>query len=281
MNALHPLAGFDFTPRDVLAAIRRYALRGLLVFLAVLAAGAGLYAITPVVHESQAAILVRIGRESVYRAEVGTDAVPLVPTSTDRDEMVNTQIQLFRSRDAITATIEAIGLAQLYPQLAAEPPQRGMDIARRRFDRSLRVTRSRASAVVQLAFRHPDPVLAQTALGELLQQQRRLSALVFGGADIAFYDTSVEQAELRLAETQRRLAAFQAEQGVLAFSEQLPLLLHQRQDLLAARRDVDAVLAGLEQRLAELEIQLARIPREVVAWETTEQSRAAEGRRAA
>jgi uncharacterized protein involved in exopolysaccharide biosynthesis len=101
----------------------------------------------------------------------------------------------------------------------------------RQFERSLSVSRSRGSDIVELGFRNPDPAIAQAALGELVRQEQVISTSLSPDGSVEFYGNSIRDLSRELTQAQAQLDAFRAVNGVAAFREQLPVMLRQRQDL--------------------------------------------------
>lgn len=76
----------------------------------------------PKVYRAQSDILVKAGRE--YMAQTDGESATMAPNSTKQEE-INSEIALLGSRAVAEATIKAIGLAVLYPDLADDPPATG------------------------------------------------------------------------------------------------------------------------------------------------------------
>lgn len=303
-------SSFAFTLPDLLRALSRYRVRAFLVFASAIVVGLTLIVVTTPVYESHAVILIKFGREQVYRPELGADNAPIVPSLSEHDGMVDNQVEMFKSRDVVIPVIRAIGLARLYPDLVAPPresevgrrfrlyfsklkgwisplierlgltssssgyvtagSQSAMEKAVIRFGRALSVSRERASDLVQVAFQHPDPKLAQATLHVVLVQQRWLSIAVHGGAEPGFYEAAISQVRKQLAENQAQLAKFRADNGVLAYHEQVPLLLQEHENFDRAKRQAEADLVDTEQRIKELELRRATLPAQVLDFSDTQ-----------
>ena len=211
-----------------------------------------------------------------------------------------TQLQLFSSRDVIVKTIDQIGLYRLYPELAPNQPQEGIldrsafgqqlqhlytvivpptvswfqkgtptDQAVRKFQGSMSIARTRSSTLIQVAFRHRDPVMAQTVLRILLLEQRRLSTSINQAADLSFYELAANDAEARLAVAQTQLTEFRDRFGVLAFPGQLKTLLTQSEQLSDGLRQANIEFAAVQSRGAELQRQHNNVPPEIKAYTDT------------
>ena len=72
------------------------------------------------IYEAQASLMVKMGREHVYRSEVGTNAPPV---SFDQERIVESEIQILTSRDLVRRVIEVVGLEKIYPDFVEIYPQ--------------------------------------------------------------------------------------------------------------------------------------------------------------
>jgi uncharacterized protein involved in exopolysaccharide biosynthesis len=300
---------FSFTPGGIVRAVRRYRGRAILVFGSSVLLGLAATLLTQPVYESATLLLVRFGQQQVYRTPVGPDSNPIAPADSQlSDNMVNTQVQLLQSRDVIEPVIERIGIARLYPDIAgqqvseiASPPTAGwlrilgsparyvnklywsiappylkwfsrgseMDRAVRQFLTDLSIQQARASLLLQVTYRNPNPALAQLALTRLIEEHRRLSAAVDGGERARFYASALVQMQSKLSDAEARLNRFRSEVGVVAFKEQLSMLLQQRQKLEEQRGSLIASLAGVDRSNTKLLQQLKALPPNVVAYTET------------
>jgi uncharacterized protein involved in exopolysaccharide biosynthesis len=287
-------------PFNLFRTVSDYWVPVVLVLLISMLAGFILILVQTPTYESRATLFIKFGREQVYRPEVGPDAPPIAPATTDTDETVMTQLQLFSSRDLIVKTIDQIGLYRLYPELAPAQHQEGvldrselgqqlqrwyseivpstvswfrngtpMDQAVRKFQGSLSISRTRSSALIQIAFWHRDPAMAQTVLRSLLLEHRRLSTSINQTAGLAFYELAANAAEARLADAQAQLAEFRDRYGVLAFPGQLATLLTQREQLSAGLHQASIEFAAVQSRAAELQRQRNNVQPEIKAFTDT------------
>jgi uncharacterized protein involved in exopolysaccharide biosynthesis len=68
----------------------------------------------PSSYVASSSLLVKFGREYVYRPEVG--APPAVPSATRTNEIVNGEIQILRARDLKEQVVDILGAEELIPQ---------------------------------------------------------------------------------------------------------------------------------------------------------------------
>ena len=66
----------------------------------------------PPTYEAKSSILVKFGRENIYRSEVGGDRIPQI-TST-QEEFLNSEINILTSRDNMERVIKALKVENFY-----------------------------------------------------------------------------------------------------------------------------------------------------------------------
>jgi len=261
------------TFRDILRFVRRqYRIVAASVVLCLLLAVAATLVMRSV-YQSDAVVVVKFGREFVYRSEVGDSTTAAVPTSANTEELLNTLVQLLQSRDIAKATLLEVGSETLYPDLRLSNGEIDEAKATERFIRSLSARPLRTSNVVQLSFQHPNPQLAQKTLTTMIQVFRDRSLSVYATSQTHFLKRQEELAQSRLDQAAGRLAQFRSQYGVLAFESGLPMLLQQRSDLTALVARGEADLAAATDQVTNLRQQAQNTPAEIVAHVDTEQSR--------
>lgn len=225
------------------------------------------------VYQSDAVVVVRFGREFLYRSDIGDPSSAPIPTSTTTEELLNTLVQLLQSRDIASSTLGVLGYDRLYPELRLANGTPDTNKAVERFTRMISARPLRSSNVVQLSFQHPNPLLAQATLTALIQVFRDSSLSIYANSQADFYRRQEDLAQARLDQATGLLADFRNKNGVLAFESGLPLLLQQRGDLegLIARGEAD--LAAAKERVGNLRKQAKEIPEEIVAYTDREPSR--------
>src|SRR3974390_81768 len=84
--------------RDVLRIIFKYRGRMAVVFFIVFASVVLVTFMTPPVYEAKSALMVKFGREHIYRPELGEGRSPLFLT---QEGAINSEIQILTSRDLL------------------------------------------------------------------------------------------------------------------------------------------------------------------------------------
>lgn len=186
-------------------------------------------------YQSEASVLVRLGREYVYVAD-NTDGSSsgAMPLMFDRTEALSAETQILASRDLIADVVRHVGLGRLYPDIARQredPARPKLDQAVERFRQNLDAQLLKGATVVQIGFSHRDPALAQTALRALLQTYLVRRGAVFSDGQVRFLEGQVAAVDKRLEQAEQRLSAFKRSHGIVDYPQQIGLLLQQGNEL--------------------------------------------------
>src|SRR5262249_5105595 len=135
---------------------------------------------TPI-YASTSSVLVKLGRELVYRPEIGTTNNTTAPPVIDKDEVIASNIAIMTSRDIVERAITTVGIERLYPDLLEPPnpviamikgglrwvrdtlgfepgPREALiEQAMRKFLKRLKVEAVKRTSVIEVTFEHPDP----------------------------------------------------------------------------------------------------------------------------
>jgi uncharacterized protein involved in exopolysaccharide biosynthesis len=220
-----------------------------LIVTGIVAVGA---ASAPPVYRAEASLMVRIGREYIYRPEVGRAEAARMPSLS---EMVNSEVEILNSRDLAAQVVEELGVETLYPQLLEleTEPMLATERAVLLFRGGMSVRGVLESSIIKLAFEHPDPQIAADALNLLVERFKDKHIEVFGEERSSFLDEQLERSGQELAKAEEALSAFKRENGVYDLGQQRSLLLGQLVRLDEVLRACEIDIAELEARLASLD----------------------------
>jgi len=244
----------------------------LVTFFTVVAAVAVGSFLLPPTYEAQSRLLVKFGREYIYRPEVGGEPDRRSLFMFNNEEMLNSELKILTSRDLVERVIQTLGLETLYPKLMRNPPPRGtaMDGAVERFTEDLSVEGVKKSNVIEIAYQHPDPQLAARALNLLTELFKEEHLEAYTDPKSSFLEGQLAIYAQRLKESEGRLEAFKQRHGVYSLGEQRSLMLSQRGDVEAAARAARNEVRELEERIASLQAQMQQVAPEVALHEDTE-----------
>lgn len=221
----------------------------------------------PKVYRAQSDILVKTGRE--YLAQTDGESAMAAPSSTKQEE-INSEIALLGSRAVAEATIAAIGLEALYPEIVADPPSTGtiLDAAVVRFQKDLAVQAVKLSNVISVSFDAADPALAKKVLDTTIKTYIAKHTQVFAGRRTEGYSDSITQALEEIRALEERRSSIKLGNRIYDIVVQRQAIIGQRAD--AQSKLIDALnrQAKLGAKVAYLEASRAQIPATVTSVST-------------
>jgi uncharacterized protein involved in exopolysaccharide biosynthesis len=273
----------DNGTRDILNVLFKHQRKIVATFLFIVG-GVALYTFmaTPL-YEATASLLIKVGREYVYRPEVGEEKPQL---QLNREDLVNSELEILTSRDLAANVIVTVGIDRLYPGLDRPPPLlslatvRGliedaiawyegrprpsaesgkMERATRIFVGSLKVEAIPKSNVVKVQFRHPDPELAAQTVNTLVDSYKAKRLEVFSGPKSSFLDEQMEYYRSQLRDAEQKFETFRQQYGVFSLDQQRSLLLTQRNAIDTELKATQNRGEEASKRLASLQDQQKRI----------------------
>jgi uncharacterized protein involved in exopolysaccharide biosynthesis len=254
-----------------LAFLRRKAL--FLLVASVVCAAGGLYLLLKQpLYMSGASLVVRFDSQSVPNIDHNTTTtLPL--GSNERREVIYSDADILRSRDVIRAAITAIGLAKVYPDIAAKrlDAEHQLDDAVERFTANLVIDVGLQSDVISVSYFNSDPVVARDAVHQLLDRFYGQEATVYANPELRFAEDEAGKARGTLTKAQNDLAAFKASHDIADLQQQVTQSLLQRTDVETRFNAAHARVAEAEQRESALKDLLKDVPANVSASAAGEQ----------
>jgi polysaccharide biosynthesis protein PslE len=242
----------------------------LVVFLTFVSSAAAAIWWMPWIYEAQSSVLVRLGREFIYRPEVGQGASSM---SVDREAMMRSEIEILRNPSLARGVVEAIGPEHLYPgagQSLISPRVSPLQAAAQAFANDVRVDQPKDTTVITVAYRHPDPKLAAEAVNRLISLLADRHLALLTDSRTGFYVEQANQLKRSLDAAQMALADFKREHRVSSLDEERSLLLHERATVDSDRRNINNRVAELNSRHDVLQQQLKTTPPTIPLYAETE-----------
>ena len=227
----------------------------------------------PPAYEAEARLLVRVGRENVYRPEVGTNQSQVL--SFNNEEVINSETNILTSRDLITRVVSSLTVDQLYPGLAKNPPRRGtpQDAAVQRLGRDLTVEGMRKSNVIRVSLRHEDPRMAAKGLNLLVEYFKEKHLQAYSDPQSSYLKEQLAAYAQRLERSQEGLEAFKQANRVFSLEEQRTLLLTQRAGLDSSLKTTQNQIQELRKKIGAVTNLLQTVSAEVALSTETERYR--------
>ena len=227
---------------------RRRMLVGAIFGVVLLAVGVYTALATPL-YEATSLLLVKIGREYVYQAEVGEGGGQIMPRG--RETLINSEIQILRSAEVVKAVVEEMGVEALYPSLALDPPvgQPVESVAAARFLLNLRVRAVEDADVIEVSLRNTDPQVTARAVNLLIERFKDKHLEAFGDEQsMKFLEEQATKASDELRVSEAALLEFQAKHPQFSLEDKDQLLLQEHTQLETALRDVENQIVAARQR---------------------------------
>jgi uncharacterized protein involved in exopolysaccharide biosynthesis len=231
----------------------------------VVVTGAAVYVVfnvLPKEYHSEAKFLVRNARQELV---VGPTAGQVTQSSSAgvTEEVLNTEVELLRSRDILAQVVEKLDLGRGYVE-AGRPPNIATELAMRDLSATLVSGPIRRTNLVQVSYLSQSPELAASVVQEITNAYLAAHLAVHSSpGTYEMFKTQAAEAAAELRQAEEALAA-------LGRSDNLLNLDTQKKDALEAvsllTRQLDALAAEMREqstRAKVADIQLASVPERV------------------
>lgn len=219
----------------------------LLVFLVVCLAGGAYLLIKTPLYMSSASLVLRFDQQNVPDIDQTRSPTPQLG-SNERREILYSDADILRSPDMARRTIDSIGLARIYPKIAASKiaPNRKMNAAQMAFASDMVIDVGLQSDVINLSFMNPSPQVAQQTVQALLHHFYAQEASVYANPELQFAVREADLANQKLSAAQKALSKFRQANKISDMTAQVNQLLDQR-------TKVETALATAQGRVLEAE----------------------------
>ncbi len=163
--------------RDFLNVIFKRRFQILLFFVITLATVVTFTFLVKPVYEASARILVKTGRENIY---VPTSGSGILEISINREEQINSEIEILKSKSLAKEVVSVLGATSIYPKLAGQgrgilafilPMDNDQHTtaakARMSLHKKLGIHAIKKSNVINVSFKHNDPQMAAKVVNTL------------------------------------------------------------------------------------------------------------------
>jgi uncharacterized protein involved in exopolysaccharide biosynthesis len=231
----------------------------------------GSFLVTPI-YEARSSILIKFGRESVYRPEIGEREAM---ARQDRETLVNSELEILRSQALVADVVQSVGIGALYPDLAADPPEHAplIQIASNRFAAAYSVQAVKDTDVIHLSFRHPDPSVGANAMSLLVDRFKEKHLEAHSEPQLTdFLEEQVAVYRVQLDDAEDGIRMFESKHPYFSVESPWEMLIQRRETLEMSLKDVEDQVATVRSRLAEENPALARIKTELVELQLEEKA---------
>jgi len=233
----------------------------LLVFGATCLAGAGYLLIKTPVYLSNAALVLRFDQQTV--PDIDRTRTPQQSLgSNERREILYSDADILRSPDLARDTIKTVGLARIYPKVAADKhgEARQLDEAVKAFEVDMLIDVGLQSDVINISFLNPSAQVAQQTVQSLLDHFFSSEAVIYANPELRFAQEEAQRAQQKLSAAQQALSQFRQTNKISDMSAQVTQLLQQRTEVESKLALAKAAVLEAQQKEAAYKELLASVP---------------------
>ncbi len=206
-------------------------------------------------YESESRILIRYGREYTYRPIdplLKGEVQPLV--SFNRDEVLNTEIQIFTSAELIEQVISTLGIKTIFPKLNGNDMDKSELMARAisMFRKRLKVQQIKGSGVLRISYQNPNPEVTVRVVNLLINLFKERHLEVFKDPRMPFLEHQLAQYRKKLEQAKTKLREFMESHHIISMKDQQQLLLEQYRDIQTMIAKGESELHALDEKIVSL-----------------------------
>lgn len=263
----------EFSARGLMTAFFRQKMSFLLVFLLVMIGGIYYLASLRPAYESTGTFIIKFGQGAVPALARPDGQGPAEYSRSDRDEVIQSNVQILQSADLLKSVIEKIGVERLYPGITLAI--RGTDsselaaVARLR-EKDLKVTTDSRSDLIEVRVRNASPYMAKEFAETLLNMFIVRQSQIYGLPQTSFLDQQIADAKRKIVESQSEFQDFKQKNGISTIDGEMTSLISERSELA-----VRAFQAGTEAQanaVREAQESLSKLENDAVSTRATYRS---------
>ncbi|MEX2493180.1 MAG: hypothetical protein WD425_15615 [Nitrospirales bacterium] len=246
--------------RDILTALFRHKLKIVIVFIAIfLAAALWIYS-EDTLYDAHATLVLKFGREHIFRPEVGNvDQI----VRYDETAAVESERKIIQSVDLARRVVQAMGVENLYPEMlehSGKVTPRMIERAAHKFSGKLESIPTKGTNLIEIVFLHEQPKVAAQALNLLVEFLKERHLQIFSDPKASFLTKQLQGYQEQLTHSEEMLQAFKQKHDLSSpLVEQQGRLLNQRSQLDSSYKSIKNQLRGLEGKIASLDSQMKTI----------------------
>jgi uncharacterized protein involved in exopolysaccharide biosynthesis len=223
------------------------------------------------VYLTSTSLLVKLGRENLFRNSTPEGTRTFMDSSKNIERM-NTELTILRSHDLIKSVIEDIGIKNIYPFLLfmkssdnnTTPSIPPIEIAIGNFLGNLSLKAVAKSNIINISFKHPNPVTAAKAANTLVDHFLVQHLRIFQQPEqLIFFEVQVEKYKEILEKSENDLKIFK-------YNNNISAITNQKADLLNKVFEFKSEIADTSIEISELEARLILLNEKEASGETSQ-----------
>lgn len=245
--------------RDILTALFKHKTKVLTVFLLVFGIVAGYVFSMITLYEARTSLLLKMGREHIFRPEVGKESQIV---EYNEDAAIQSEIEIISSIDLIRRVVSTLGVEKVYPEFL-DPSleiKNPLEKSVATFSKNLLTIPVKNSSVLEISYLNPRPAVAAEALNLLVDLLKEKHLQVFSDPKASFLTKQLKDYQEKLERSEEILQEFKHKHDLSSPPvEQQRRLLDQRAILDADYKTIKNKLQGLTGKIAALDSQMKTI----------------------
>jgi uncharacterized protein involved in exopolysaccharide biosynthesis len=225
------------TLRDIAYVIFKHKKNMIIIFCATVACAAIASLVMTPVYRANAKILVKFGRENVYSPAVGgaSNSSPVL-VDPQREEHINSAIEMIKGQKVVETVIQKVGLKNIYPKLVDDATPSGKESAlskaTTKFQKKLRVQAVKKANIIDIKFDHSSPAIAVKVVSTLIDTFVEDHVTAYRQPrNFSFFSEQVNLLSRKLQASEAELEAFRIRHDISSLQEQKSTLLRQIADV--------------------------------------------------
>lgn len=250
---------------DLITVFWKHKSRMALIFSVIVVAVTIITILQTPVYKIVSSVMIKYGREYIYHPVGKVDKEAVRPSlAFNSEEIINTEIEIFRSSELIEKVINELGLKNLYPGLVSDDKKENkIRKAIDRFRKDLSVEHIKGSNVIAVSFEHKDPAAAVEAVKLLTELFKEKHLAIFKNPQGEFLRRQVEEYRRKLQDCQDELKTFKQENQIYSLDEQRRFLVQQLVDLNTLLIKGKTHTVALQDKMVSLQEELENVPENV------------------
>ncbi len=247
--------------RDVFYVLFRHLRIGILFFALVMVAVIAVLLSMHEVYQSEAKLLVRLGRESVA-LDPTILSNNIANVSQSRANEINSELEILESSDLLENLVTEVGATVIAPKAAVhDEPQKIRQMALEQLRDNLSIRAVKDSNVIVVTYKHNNPETAQRVLnqGIKLYLDKHIAVHQASGS-YEFLKEQESQHRQRLQEIERNLQQLKESTGIFSLDDQRKLLNAQISSRQAQLEDARREIASLGAKIQDLQAAITDLP---------------------
>jgi uncharacterized protein involved in exopolysaccharide biosynthesis len=176
------------------------------------------------------------------------------------ESLVNSEVHVVSSRDLLESVVRSLAMSGN----GNGPPQSGSHPFGEQvitLSQNLGVTPIKASNIIQIDYKHSDPMYAARIVNRVVDEYLAYHAEVHGSKGLSrFYDEQRRSLEQGLRRSEDTLIEFTTTEGVVSPKDEIAATVHMVGEVGSSLREVNTAMSGAEERVRVLREQINSQP---------------------